>query len=250
MVCKLLESRRRVGNLSHEVHACPLTSADLHIVVSYNYVDRPGSRETSGSRSGDDPAVDSLRQAARPQSGNAARDRGSRPRSDSRGRRDAASPFALGHDALGETNAERRRGNRPLSTRALTLVVDASVAVPACLAATGFEELPDEELVAPALLWSETRSALHELIWRRAITAADGEAAREALERCPVRRIDDVRLGLEAWQIADELGWAKTYDAEYVALARLLGCRLVTLDARLRRSVDHLGLAVSVDELL
>ena len=39
------------------------------------------------------------------------------------------------------------------------------------------------------------------------------------------------RLGEEAWRVADELGWAKTYDAEYVALARLLDCRLVTLDA-------------------
>ena len=40
------------------------------------------------------------------------------------------------------------------------------------------------------------------------------------------------RLGEEAWRVADELGWAKTYDAEYVALARLLDCRLVTLDLR------------------
>jgi predicted nucleic acid-binding protein len=45
------------------------------------------------------------------------------------------------------------------------------------------------------------------------------------------------------------LGWAKTYDAEYVALARLLGCRLVTLDARLRRGADRLGFVISPDEL-
>ncbi len=31
------------------------------------------------------------------------------------------------------------------------------------------------------------------------------------------------------------LGMARTYDAEYVALARLLRCRLVTTDARLQR---------------
>jgi len=132
----------------------------------------------------------------------------------------------------------------------LTLVVDASVAVPACLAADGFNVLLDDDLVAPALLWSETRSALHELVWRGEITAADGDVAREALERCPVRRVDDERLGGEAWRISDELGWAKTYDAEYVALARLLACRVVTLDARLRRGADRLGLVVSVSELL
>jgi len=31
------------------------------------------------------------------------------------------------------------------------------------------------------------------------------------------------RLIVEAWRIADELGWAKTYDARFVALAALLG---------------------------
>ena len=131
----------------------------------------------------------------------------------------------------------------------MTLVVDASVAVAACLSADEFGVLPDRDLVAPALFWSETRSALHELLWRGEITAADGDAAREALERCPVRRVEDELLGGEAWRIADELGWAKTYDAEYLALARLLACRVVTLDARLRRGGDRLGLVVSISEL-
>lgn len=132
----------------------------------------------------------------------------------------------------------------------MTLVVDASVAVPACLSAEGFALLPDRDLVAPALLWSETLSALRGLVWRNEIIAADANAARKALEQCPVRRIDDGRLVAETWRIAEDLGWAKTYDAEYVALARLLGCRLVTLDARLRRGADRLGLVVSVGELL
>lgn len=49
--------------------------------------------------------------------------------------------------------------------------------------------------------------------------------------------------------MADVLGWAKTYDAEYVALAALLKCRLVTLDARLRRGANWLGLVVGPAEL-
>jgi len=65
-------------------------------------------------------------------------------------------------------------------------------------------------------------------------TAIDG--TRRRLESCPVQARTHPRLGEEAWQIADQFGWAKTCDAEYVALARLLGCRLVTPDARLRRS--------------
>jgi len=132
----------------------------------------------------------------------------------------------------------------------LTLVVDASVALPACLSEAGFALLPDADLVAPALMWSETRSALHELVWRREVTPTDGEAALDALERCGVRRARDRRLGVEAWRIAGELGWAKTYDAEYVALARLLRCRVVTLDSRLRRGAERLDLVVTLDELV
>lgn len=44
--------------------------------------------------------------------------------------------------------------------------------------------------------------------------------------------------------MADELGWAKVYDAHYVALARLLDCKLVTIDERLLRGVARLGIAV------
>ncbi len=131
----------------------------------------------------------------------------------------------------------------------MTLVVDASVALPACLAEAGFDLLADNDLVAPFLMWSEVRSTLHELVWRGEVISADGAAALEALESCRVRRVDDKRLGREAWRIAGELGWAKTYDAEYVALARLLGCRVVTLDRRLRRGADRLGIVVTLDEL-
>jgi predicted nucleic acid-binding protein len=47
-------------------------------------------------------------------------------------------------------------------------------------------------------------------------------------------------LYTEAWRVAADLGWAKTHDAEYVALARLLDCRLLTRDERLRRSATRL----------
>jgi predicted nucleic acid-binding protein len=131
----------------------------------------------------------------------------------------------------------------------VTLVVDGSVAVAASLAADGFAALQEDQLVAPSLMWSQARSALHELLWRREIVPSDAEAARVRLERAPVRRIEHERLGDEAWRVAEELGWAKTYDAEYVALGLLLGCRVVTLDARLRRRTARLGLVVSPTEL-
>lgn len=42
-------------------------------------------------------------------------------------------------------------------------------------------------------------------------------------------------LAMAAWEVTEEFGWAKTYDAEYVALAKISDCRLVTVDGRLRR---------------
>ena len=127
--------------------------------------------------------------------------------------------------------------------------MDASVAVVSVLANDGFSALGRETLVAPPLMWSEARSALHELLWRGEISANDASAARSLLERCPVEERGHSNLGEQAWEVADRLGWAKTYDAEYVALAQLLGCRLVTLDARLRRSTERLGFVVSPGEI-
>ena len=131
----------------------------------------------------------------------------------------------------------------------MKLVVDASLVVAACLSEDGLDRFGKYELVSPPLMWSEARSALHELVWRREVPASVGDGARDALDVVPVRALAPARLGAEAWAIADELGWAKTYDAEYVALAGLLDCRLVTLDAGLHRSARRLGFVVSPLEI-
>ncbi len=129
------------------------------------------------------------------------------------------------------------------------LVVDASVAVAGSLAPDALQALGDEQLAAPPLLWPEARSALRVLAHRGDITEADARHGAEQLETLPIRASSPARLGREAWRVADELGWVRAYDAEYVALARLLDCRLVTLDVRLRRGAERFGFVVTPTEL-
>ena len=129
------------------------------------------------------------------------------------------------------------------------LVVDANVVVRACQSTNGFDFLADSDLHAPALMWSEARSVIREALWREEISTRQADTARRAVDACPVQAHTPTEISEQAWTLSIELGWAKTYDAEYVALARLLGCRLVTLDGKLRRGTDRLGFVVTPEEL-
>ncbi len=129
------------------------------------------------------------------------------------------------------------------------LVIDASVALSAALTRDGFGRLAGHELVAPPLLWSEVVSTLREHAWRRDISVQQAAASLDAFLAAPIRRNVPRGLAREAWWVAEELGWAKTYDAEYVALARLKQCRLLTRDERLRRGATRLVDCIGPTEL-
>jgi predicted nucleic acid-binding protein len=131
----------------------------------------------------------------------------------------------------------------------LTLVLDASLAVPAALFPDGFDRFGGHRLVAPPLMWSEARSVLHEALWRSELQTDEARSALLRLEAAPVSSAKPSELGEEAWRVADAFGWAKAYDAEYVALAKLLRCRLVTADERLRRAARSLGFVITLGEL-
>jgi predicted nucleic acid-binding protein len=126
-------------------------------------------------------------------------------------------------------------------------VVDCGVVLQ--LAAEEFEVLTEHELLAPTLLRSQTLSVLHEAVHA-------GEISREvALERLtriramPIRLLGDAVLRRRAWDLAEQLGWAGTYDAEYLALTQLQADALVTLDAELARRLDGIVPTATIDAL-
>src|SRR5687767_8421324 len=126
-------------------------------------------------------------------------------------------------------------------------VVDAGAALH--LASAGVEVQGEHELLAPTLLRSQTLSALHEAVQRGEIPA---DIARERLGRIgrmPIRLLGDAVLRRQAWEVADTLGWATTYDAEYVALTQLQADAFITLNEGLARSAEGIVATASVDAL-
>lgn len=68
----------------------------------------------------------------------------------------------------------------------------------------------------------------------------EANGIRARLTGLPIERRMPEDLHERAWSVAARLGWAKTYDAEYVALAEYAAITLLTLDARLRRGARRL----------
>ncbi len=126
-------------------------------------------------------------------------------------------------------------------------VVDAGVVL---RLASSTDEVSDEhELLAPTLIRSQTLSLLHEAVHRGELSA---EVARERIARVNAMRIrllGDAVLRRRAWELADRMGWAETYAAEYLALTQLQADAFITLDEKLARSVEGVVPTATIDAL-
>ncbi len=126
-------------------------------------------------------------------------------------------------------------------------VVDVSAVLH--LASAGVEASGAHKLLAPTLLRSQTLSALHEAVHRGEIPADIARDRLLRIGRMPIRLLGDAVLRRRAWELADQLGWASTYNAEYVALTQLQADAFVTLDADLARSVEGIVATATIDPL-
>lgn len=125
-------------------------------------------------------------------------------------------------------------------------VIDASAAVR--LAESGWSG--PEALLAPTLLRSQTLSLLHADARSGRREPADARTLLAAVDRLPVRLLGDRVLRRNAWLVADELGWAQTEAAEYVALTRLHGDALVSGEPQIYAGADALVRIVPVTDVI
>jgi predicted nucleic acid-binding protein len=92
-------------------------------------------------------------------------------------------------------------------------------------------------LVAPNLLRSQALSSLYRDV--RAGRLRDDEAAEllRGITTMRIRLLGDRVSRAVAWQVAKQLDWDDTTNAEYVAVAKLQADVFVTLDPELARQV-------------
>jgi predicted nucleic acid-binding protein len=114
------------------------------------------------------------------------------------------------------------------------IVVDASAALSAALnAGPARRALASEQLHAPHLIDSEVANGLRRRVAAAQLSSADGWRALDTWRRLGMTRYPTFALLDRVWSLRDNLS---AYDACYVALAELLGCTLLTADARLSRA--------------
>ena len=119
----------------------------------------------------------------------------------------------------------------------MPVVVDASALVelllqrkraPAVAQAVGTTEMAAPDVVNPEVL-----SALRRMERTGELRADRAGQAVDDLLDAPLRRFPTLPLLPAVWELRDSIS---SYDACYVALARALGCPLVTGDLRLSRA--------------
>jgi predicted nucleic acid-binding protein len=126
-------------------------------------------------------------------------------------------------------------------------VVDCGVVLH--LASEGIEVPAEHELLAPTLLRSQTLSALHEAVHRGEIPSDVALERLAHIRAMPIRLLGDAVLRRRAWDLAERLGWASTYDAEYVALTQLQADAFITLDAELASRVEGIVPTATIEAL-
>lgn len=96
------------------------------------------------------------------------------------------------------------------------------------------ERLHDRSLAAPDFLFAESANVLRKLRLRGVLSDTEASIAFADLMELPIDSWPFEAVADRAWSLRANV---TSYDATFVALAQLLGLRLVTRDKRLARAV-------------
>jgi predicted nucleic acid-binding protein len=130
----------------------------------------------------------------------------------------------------------------------VTVCVDASLVIHwlvpqqlepmACQLMDGWIEDGDE-IIGPALLFSEVVSVLRRQVHLGVLDEEDADRMVWLVLRLGIRRIDNMMLYRRAYEIATRHGHPRAYDAHYVAAAEHEGVQLWTADRPLYQSLRN-----------
>lgn len=126
--------------------------------------------------------------------------------------------------------------------------IDAAVAI--TVVRDALTVAPEHQLVGPNLLRSDALALLYDEVRRGVLTEPEGRRLLEGIASLRIRLLGDRVSRATAWQIAARLGWAQTYRAEYLAVARLQADALVTTDPELVRAAESVVPVVGLDALV
>ena len=106
------------------------------------------------------------------------------------------------------------------------------------------------KLLAPTLLRSQVLAWCYAEAQAGRLARKEADARLNYLRGLQIRLLGDRVLQQTAWAMAQELGWADTFVAEYLALTKLQAEALVTRDGELAGAVKHLVRVVQPEVLL
>jgi len=134
----------------------------------------------------------------------------------------------------------------------VTFCVDSSAVIPLLLPLPSSEAVRPfwtdaleeaDPLLAPPLLFAETTSVLRRYVHLGGVLHEEAEAALGSFLRLPISVVHTPEVYLRALDLARRLGHAKAYDVQYLAVAQIQDCPVVTVDRGLHESARTLGIA-------
>lgn len=106
------------------------------------------------------------------------------------------------------------------------------------------------ELLAPTLLRSQVLAQLYKAFRRGDVDRKSANAKLDYLRSLKLRLLGDRVLQRVAWDIARQLDWPDTYQAEYIALTRLQADAFITLDRDLEQAAKGIVPVASIMDLI